>query len=118
MSIIGRISSTETGDQYESIRDLKKLKRVFHTTTRSLQEYADQEFDDPTALHQQDETLAQQRSLLETASNMPGTDIESVLLKFDLWMEDYAQSGGDLLSPESEEVLASIHQDLHTLAGE
>ena len=116
MSIIGRISSAEAGDQYESIRDLRKLKRVFRTTNTSLQEFAEQEFEDPTALHQQDETLAQQRSLLETASNMPGNDIESILLKFELWMEDYAHSGGDLLSPESEEVLASIHQDLHTLA--
>lgn len=113
----GSIKPIETNDQYESLKDLRKLKRVYRTTNTVLQEFAEQEFDDPTALHQQDEALANQRSLLELAAGIQGTDIESILLKFDLWMEDYAQTGGDLLSSESEDVLTSIYQDLQSIAG-
>ena len=103
-------------EPYGSLRDLNRLKRVFNSMNVSLQEFAEQEFEEPSALSQQDMTLGQQRSLLETASNVRSTDLESILMKFELWLEDYSQSDEHILSPESAAIISSIHEDLRELA--
>ena len=107
MSDLAKVES----QPYSSLKDLNRLKRVYRDKNKLLEEYASREFQDESAPRTLDLVLDEQLSIIDTLSQNRASSFEEVMLKFDLWMEDY-QSSDRMLSNSSEELLFAVYYDL------
>ena len=98
--------------------NIVQIRNIYETAHEDCEKFAGAEFDDALALVRQDAALSAQMRALDSLSRIESSGLRDVLLKFEIWRNHHEESEHGTLSPQSDALIRSIHQDLMRIAGQ